>query len=886
MSTDLKTSLLVNRQVPEYVREEYPVFISFLEAYYEFLETEQGNQKNDLIKVSKDLKSISDVDVSIEEFERNFFNTYASLIPRETAVSKEILIKNVLPLYLSKGSEKSFKLLFRLLFGQEVEVKYPKNDILRASDGKWLVENVLKVTTELYTPYTGDGTTKTFLIGPCRCPITESPLPIRISVFIDGVLQTTGFFLRQETKKLIFNTAPANGSLIEIFYRNFDFDSVINRQLTGLRSNATALVEKVGARTVNNERINDLYISSKTLNGEFSFGEEVSTNIFYDDTEILIPIRFKTVSSILSINIIDGGSNYNVGDPVIVNSPDAVVEPKAVISKVFSGTINQVNILEGGAGFQLAERIAAVGFLPSELNFAIAAVNTTGLETANTFRIFSDVISDIDPANTTIDASEWYFPGNISSSGVVNSNSVIAHAFSNTLYTIIGSISNVAITNSNIIVSSTPELNAFPAFVDISPLTANTVSNTIVKIDTFGSLGKIRIVNGGSNYEVGDEVQFTNQPMSFGIGAEAEVREVSLTGRIIKIEFVPSKITGTANVTSLSNVMVEGTGTIFEDELVVGDQIMINGETKNVVSIASNTSLNVDSFFADDFNDKPIRLWGKTLVGGQNYTQDKLPTAIVLSNTGSGANIVVTAVMGDGEDLLARGTKRPGEIEEILVTDFGSGIVSVPQVILTDFGDGTALANASLSPSYESLPGRWTTSDSILSSLDRRLQGRDFYVNYSYLLSSSIEFSKYKKIFKELLHPAGFKEYAEWNRLNELTTDSSTLDIVTAPKNVRALSGKVNIANSSIYVTGDGTKFNIANSLGIITIGSYIAINSEIRIVDSIISNTNLAVTSAFTVTANLQDIVVVNTVYEAIATEVSLDEIIAENELVLTVES
>jgi hypothetical protein len=100
------------------------------------------------------------------------------------------------------------------------------------------------------------------------------------------------------------------------------------------------------------------------------------------------------------------------------------------------------------------------------------------------------------------------------------------------------------------------------------------------------------------------------------------------------------------------------------------------------------------------------------------------------------------------------------------------------------------------------------------------------------------------------------------------------------------LSGKVNIANSSIYVTGDGTKFNVANSLGIITIGSYIAVNSEIRIVDSIISNTNLAVTSAFTITANLQDIVVVNTVYEAIATEVSLDEIIAENELVLTVES
>jgi len=54
--SDYKTSLLVNKQVPEYVREEYPVFISFLEAYYEFLEQAQCTQKNDVLKQSKDLR--------------------------------------------------------------------------------------------------------------------------------------------------------------------------------------------------------------------------------------------------------------------------------------------------------------------------------------------------------------------------------------------------------------------------------------------------------------------------------------------------------------------------------------------------------------------------------------------------------------------------------------------------------------------------------------------------------------------------------------------------------------------------------------------------------------------------------------------------------------
>ena len=65
-SSKLLTSLLVNKQVPEFVREDHPIFISFLEAYYEFLETEQGTQNNDLTKVSKDLRKISDVDDSID----------------------------------------------------------------------------------------------------------------------------------------------------------------------------------------------------------------------------------------------------------------------------------------------------------------------------------------------------------------------------------------------------------------------------------------------------------------------------------------------------------------------------------------------------------------------------------------------------------------------------------------------------------------------------------------------------------------------------------------------------------------------------------------------------------------------------------------------------
>ena len=873
--SDLRTSLLVNRQVPEFIREEYPLFISFLEAYYEYLETKQGTQLNDLTQRAKDLRNLSDVDDSIDDFEEQFFATYASLVSKDVEVDKSFLIKNVLPLYLAKGSENSFKLLFRMLFGQELEVKYPKNDVLRASDGKWKRDGVIKVTQDISSFYTGNGTKKEFNLVPFN-----SALDTTITVYVNGsLIAASNYFIRKEINKLYFYTAPANNLEIEVFYRNINIEIFKNRKVTGLISGATALIEDVEIETINNEQITAFYVNPKTVVGDFTIGETILFDIVAND-DTLIYLRARAFSSLLSITVIDGGANYNIGDPVSIIVPTFEREPKAFISKTFSGKINQVIIRDGGAGFQTAANVRAVGVPEAELFFAVGAINTTGTNTPNSYTIFSDVISDIDPANNVILNLNW----GLSGGAVANVNTVISQALSNISYTTIGEISNVQVLISEIALTTTPTLNADPAIVDIVPI-ANTTTNTIVKIDTFGSLGKLRVYGGGLDYAIGDELVFKNKPMNFGIGAAAEVTNVSAFGTITSVKFVPSKITGNASVTSASNVMVQGYGTLFETELSVGDKIMIGSNTRTVVTIASNTSLNVNTSFGSILTNRPVRHWGRYLIGGQGYTNDKLPTITVSSTLGTGANIAVTTIMGDGENLFPRGTGRAGEIQEITILDPGKGIRTAPQIVLTSIGDGTAEANASLSPTLQELPGRWTSSDSIISSSDRRLQGRDYYINYSYLLSSEIEFGKYKKIFKELLHPAGFKSYAELNRLNELDANNVTMNTLTVPQNIRTLSGTVNV-NSTIFVVGTGTKFTKAANLDFIGANTWIAVNSEIRMVNSIISDTLLTVNSAFTITANNEELVVLNVDYDAIATEVTLDEIIAENDLILSVET
>jgi hypothetical protein len=225
-----------------------------------------------------------------------------------------------------------------------------------------------------------------------------------------------------------------------------------------------------------------------------------------------------------------------------------------------------------------------------------------------------------------------------------------------------------------------------------------------------------------------------------------------------------------------TNVTVIGTSTQFESELIVGDKIWINDEDKTVVEILSDTTINVDSTFETSSNNEKIRLYGKNLVGGGNYKQEGLPTITVNSLLGTSANIEAVAIMGDGEDLQpVLGNVKPGAIESITIIDAGKSLISVPEVILTDYGDGNALVEATLIPSFEQLSGKWINSDGLISNRNMKLQGLDYYIEYSYVTVSNVEFKKYKNVLKQLLQPAGTKAYAEITKLDVIITPQSNV---------------------------------------------------------------------------------------------------------------
>ena len=137
-----KISQLVRSQFPEFIQSDYNTFITFIEAYYRFLEQDQG--ANELIQNSR---SYSDIDLTTEAFVKYFLKNYAPDIPQSVLANKKLIVKKVKDLYEAKGSELSFDLLFRFLFNSTVDINYPYDFVLRASDGRWSQKVSLRLQT-------------------------------------------------------------------------------------------------------------------------------------------------------------------------------------------------------------------------------------------------------------------------------------------------------------------------------------------------------------------------------------------------------------------------------------------------------------------------------------------------------------------------------------------------------------------------------------------------------------------------------------------------------------------------------------------------------------------------------------------------------------------
>jgi len=127
-----KVSQLVTGQFPEAIRQNYNIFTTFVKAYYKFLEQDSG-----ALELVQNARSYNDIDTTTSDFVQYFLSTYIKDIPVNALANKRMLVKKISDLYSAKGSDLSFKLLFRVMYDSDVTVSHPYDYVLRPSDGTW-----------------------------------------------------------------------------------------------------------------------------------------------------------------------------------------------------------------------------------------------------------------------------------------------------------------------------------------------------------------------------------------------------------------------------------------------------------------------------------------------------------------------------------------------------------------------------------------------------------------------------------------------------------------------------------------------------------------------------------------------------------------------------
>ena len=135
-----KISSQIESQFPSFIREEGPNFVAFLKAYFEYME--QSGNATDAVRSLEDLQ---DIDRTVDNFVEYFRREFMVNIPASVLADKRLLTKHIIEFYRSRGSEESYRFLFRILFNREIDIYYPGDDILRASDGRWVRESKLRV---------------------------------------------------------------------------------------------------------------------------------------------------------------------------------------------------------------------------------------------------------------------------------------------------------------------------------------------------------------------------------------------------------------------------------------------------------------------------------------------------------------------------------------------------------------------------------------------------------------------------------------------------------------------------------------------------------------------------------------------------------------------
>ena len=594
---------------------------------------------------------------------------------------------------------------------------------------------------------------------------------------------------------------PSDGTWLEPKYLEVTnvsgLNSFVGKTIYGTTSGASAVVEDYVTEPVSQNIVALLYISNLSpKGGTFDVGEKVV--ILGQQSNTAAVIAAPTVKgSLESIQIINGGQSFNVGDIIKVVNRD--ISNNQLISDGIEGLLRVTslsrglgsltfNINSGGFGYNLGAKT----FLYSgngDVTGTGASFSLESFSYVQTLTYNTDII--VDYANTVINAASYSLPGNTGANSASALNTVLRFA-SNTFGTI-ASLTNIETGNGYTQSPSIFVRNFQDTLINLAGnVSYSNTSNTIVGTGT------------------AFQYFFSNGD---GIYLKANTSASSIEYQIIKTVDSNTSITLYAPPTYIGNGASSATfrtaPVILPSQFALYDTPMqrtdstINGQNESIIALPSQGNNIVASAVA--YNSGKGYSPSSTV---KAYLFSALNTPSIL-NGGSGySNNDVLIFSGGLTNSPASGyvtTNGSGVITAVVLSYAGSAYQSVPVIsvkstngfgavfttTIKDLNTTSSVTGKVVKAGVGKKPGYWSTSRGF-TNYDKYIQDSYFYQDFSYQIKVANVLDKYKNILYDTFHTSGAELFGQYLKL---INESALTSIISESKTI----------NPSVYLVSDMT---------------------------------------------------------------------------------
>lgn len=757
MNIEKFISPFIESQFPQFYQEEGPYFIAFIKAYYEWME-----QTNNVINRSRSLMEYRDLDTTLDSFVKYFKNKYINSLPENIVADKKLLMKHILDLYRSKGTEKSYALLFRMLFNEDIELYVPGKYIFKPSDNEWVLPKYIEVSG---SPYLFDFIGKKIYSSSLNSTaIVENFFTKQVGNKLVNVLSLSNIQGRFKYGEKIFSE-----DLPQITTENapviFGSLSSIGVFEGGIGYNVGDLLNISGTGLGGQARV----VSTRTKNGEVTFnlvdggsGFSLNAIVNVDGAALAIsnvsntdPVVVQTANNhgfesgkSVRIDLVEGAEEVNVPNYSyyvnVVTSNTFELYHNSILSNTVDGTAYSNYVANSGYVYFNTGGQSASFQIGSIVNKEIFQINTDDISDYEA-AVLDSVVSGYDIAVSNVQGT--FSIGNSVRMANVDVRGLDINLISPTILLPGENVSNssLGISNLTVIISDGSYVLLKGSDVNNANLVngVHLISNTSSSYFHINALYDIETANATATVTGSNSTNITvnNQVGYFVLGEK----------------LINDSVTANADIGVVERLTAWGFPKVAAPDIENLDTIIGNALTTVDLEVGSIASL-------------------KNINSGEGYASDPVVTIK--------EPLIYKLRIDDGEggfkgfnaEVTAEAGFANGIVTAVEIVDSGYGYTRDSLVYLNTPNNQYSVIGTSVVDLNGVGKGYWKdnrsfTSDKIF------LQDSLYYQNYSYEILATRMLDTYERFVLDLIHPTGLKLFGRYFIKNELVDDEITLEL-------------------------------------------------------------------------------------------------------------